>query len=96
MGVKFTVPSFRSGGVEYLSAEVEEAANAGNEEALNLIKKLIEKGASCIEVVESAKKPSNKPSNKPAKKSDKDNKPEEEPEEEEEEQPEEEEGVDNE
>lgn len=55
MGVKFTVPSFRSGGVEYLSAEVEEAANAGNEEALNLIKKLIEKGASCIEVIEPKK-----------------------------------------
>ena len=52
VGVKFTVPSFRSGGVEYLAAEVEEAANAGNEEALSLIKKLIDKGASCIEVIE--------------------------------------------
>lgn len=50
--VAFTVPSFRSKGVEYKSAEVEAAANAGDVEAQELIKMLLEKGSGVIEMVE--------------------------------------------
>lgn len=50
--VRFTVPSFRSKGVEYKSAEVEAAAQAGDVEAQELIKMLLEKGSGVIEIVE--------------------------------------------
>lgn len=50
--VKFTVPSFRSKGVEYKSAEVEAQAEAGDVEAQELIKMLLEKGSGVIEMVE--------------------------------------------
>lgn len=50
--VGFTVPSFRSKGVEYKSAEVEAAAQAGDVEAQELIKMLLEKGSGVIEIVE--------------------------------------------
>lgn len=50
--VRFTVPSFRSKGVEYKSAEVEAAAQAGDVEAQELIKMLLEKSSGVIEMVE--------------------------------------------
>lgn len=50
--VAFTVPSFRSKGVEYKSADVEAAAEAGDVEAQELIKLLLEKGSGVIEMVE--------------------------------------------
>lgn len=50
--VEFTVPTFRSKGVEYKSADVEAAANDGDIDAQELIKMLIEKGSTVVRMVE--------------------------------------------
>jgi hypothetical protein len=49
--VKFAVPSFRYEGVEYKSAEVEKAAEAGDEAALAIIANLVAMGSGIVEHV---------------------------------------------
>jgi len=50
--VVFTKPSFRIGGIEYKSADVEEAAAGGSEVATELIERLVKMGAGCVKVIE--------------------------------------------
>lgn len=49
--VKFTVPSFRYEGKEYKSADVEKAADEGDEEALAIVANLVKIGSGIVEVV---------------------------------------------
>ena len=50
--VKFTVPAFRYKGVEYKSAQVEKAAEAGDENALAIVANLVKIGSGIVEIVE--------------------------------------------
>jgi len=52
VSVTFAVPSFRHKGVEYNSAEVMKAAEAGNEEAQVLIATLVSIGSGVLNVSE--------------------------------------------
>jgi hypothetical protein len=52
VNVRFTVSSFRYKGVEYKSAEVEKAADEGNEEALAIVANLVKIGSGVVEIIE--------------------------------------------
>lgn len=49
--VKFAVPAFRHEGKEYKSADVEKAANNGDEDAEALVAALVAMGSGVVEVV---------------------------------------------
>lgn len=49
VAVKFTVPAFRYEGVEYQSAAVEKAAEAGDENALLIIANLVKLGSGIVQ-----------------------------------------------
>lgn len=48
--VKFTRQAFRYKGVEYKSADVQKAAEEGDEDALAIIANLVQKGSGVIQV----------------------------------------------
>lgn len=57
VNVTFTAPSFRHKGVVYQSAEVEKAAEEGNEEALALVATLVQIGSGIVSVVSAEEQP---------------------------------------
>lgn len=61
--VKFAVPAFRYEGVEYNSAAVEKAAEAGDDSALTIIANLVQLGSGIVEVIKESEEPEapNKP-----------------------------------
>lgn len=59
VSVEFAVPSFRHKGVEYKSADVEKAANEGDEDALALIAHLVKIGSGVLTQVEEKGGPDN-------------------------------------
>lgn len=55
--VKFTVPAFRYKGVEYKSAEVEKAAEAGDETAQAIVANLVKMGSGIVQLVDGDEEP---------------------------------------